>query len=473
MSSVVVVSGYAVMKAMVAIKAIATASAVGAAMAAVATVNAELLKKKRFEENKRWFRLSFDRTIAEVEARLKEVRFDKKLAAEALNDLKDIASQGIAKYNIEWFESQYHDKMCEKLSKTFSDKALEIKYQAQLWQEDLASMEKVQTNADNLIAQLENSAVGKETIKRASSKLERSKSEAFDLKERKENLEEALKLLARAKEEKTIIKSLGDDKLVEEKIERKSSKTESLKALIVSSIDKLEIIAAELGAPIKKERELAKEAQSLKADDRLKLIKDSLRVKLGSLRQARAWTDVYKDELKTLLAAGVINDKIKEEIRLALTQKIIDKKQFERLSHISAFDQNVLNEDVITLAGDLIEKLGYNRAKSEDSAAYFDLNDEGYKLLFAQNKEGDLAFRVIREVGSEKELKPNAYQLQRDQEVAAKWCGDFDRLKETLKDSGIVLTEKLRITPENQAVEYRLKPKQKIKKQKSGAELKI
>jgi hypothetical protein len=224
---------------------------------------------------------------------------------------------------------------------------------------------------------------------------------------------------------------------------------------------------------------------------RLRLIRDQVKITYGNLKENIAWTKTYKDSLAdlrnqlggyeeahTLIAKGETLEakkyieraeylKLQNEMRSFISEaeerKLLAQRKsrfIERIKeHLNDLGYSVAEEEEISLTKDM----------EEGTAVFFNTAWDGYKIMSKINSGGELVTRVVRSV-ADNEQKQNitAYQRQKDIEIARHWCGDYDRLTEKLQRDGIKMTAKLRKEPEEEPVICIVDTKKKRQERATG-----
>lgn len=214
-------------------------------------------------------------------------------------------------------------------------------------------------------------------------------------------------------------------------------------------------------------RELAPLASGARGEalpQRLVMIRDTVKVRYGRLKEAAAATAVYRGYLTGIVArlrALDGTDGLLERAELLVAQPVIAKDEYNRFAREAADHIAALREEELLLA-DMRERLiGLGYQVTDDEAGglahgrpvFFDTRWDEYKVLVRLGEGSELATRLVRVVGSEKErAEITSYQRQRDKEVAKNWCHDFDSFITGLEGKGYAFKSIMRMEPDEEDV---------------------
>lgn len=224
----------------------------------------------------------------------------------------------------------------------------------------------------------------------------------------------------------------------------------------------------------------------------LKILYDQSQLDFSNLQTKKIRTDIYKIQLELLkhnidnILKTVEKDaelkefypktlKIFQNIDDLIKQKFIEKEEFEklRLKFIEVYNsilkkieylqtQKLLQKNI----KETLEKIGYQIIDSlliekltKGEIIYIDIpySDE-YKVQLRLTEDNQIYFRLVKFTDS---LTPTSYEKQKDLEIAQKWCKDYDKILELLKENGIIIENIKRIEPEETEITYILKEEKK------------
>ncbi|MBF0344642.1 MAG: hypothetical protein HQL06_10485 [Nitrospirae bacterium] len=245
---------------------------------------------------------------------------------------------------------------------------------------------------------------------------------------------------------------------------------------------------------------LIKELNYKPNSQRLQLIRTSMKLYYGQIKELTANTNIFKDMLKKLLQQASKYEgfaDISPSIELLFMNRYVRKDQYDSsVAILSEFiidaEERMAKQKIILRLKENIESLGYpiltdkepetldnivlasdlfSRIESEQ-VVYLDTQWEDYKVLLRLNNYGELTTRLIRVVKTQKErqnLPTN--QRQKDREIAMKWCEVYDRFIEKLREDYPSLIQKLRKEPQDENLTYvvnkELLPSGRTSKQKT------
>lgn len=212
---------------------------------------------------------------------------------------------------------------------------------------------------------------------------------------------------------------------------------------------------------------------------RLEMIRNSLMLNYGMIKEKITWDMVYREEIleiqKKILSFPNFEIQ-KKTILNVLSKKYIEKTDFQiiqsEFEEISALKQQEdldrRNNAIIfkKLIGSLSE-LGYTLSindKTNDNylskalegkVVCLNTKWENYKVICTINAQGEILTRFVKVIGSEKEKENvSEYSRLKDIETGKKWCENFNEMVLDLQEKGIVLTNQLRIEPDGQPLQY-------------------
>lgn len=213
---------------------------------------------------------------------------------------------------------------------------------------------------------------------------------------------------------------------------------------------------------------LENEAQTCVDIERLKLIKEQIKLKYSGLKEEISWTIIYKEQLNAVkLELAELNTPAQyfEKIEKLLKQTIISKNNFtDLIQNINDFITSSSNEKIkksfIQKSSEILIEMGYSLITETDAnhidsgkIVYLDTKWTDYKIMIKTNENGELVTRLARETDvPDSAENQTVYQRQKDKEIAAKWCSDYDQYLNELKNHGIDYSVVLRKEPENEDV---------------------
>lgn len=249
----------------------------------------------------------------------------------------------------------------------------------------------------------------------------------------------------------------NDKQIIVEENNLKEKKQEILKKIenIYSKLKNINFDLAE------KNKHLIEEAREIEDLQRLEFILEELKfnyVKAKKLYVQNIQTEVLKSDLRVferaadetglknefnrLMQASVLN---KEEVdkfikKILEKQRQIIEKKTEKTSVLDSFMSKIRELGYSILEESTMEKLSEGEVVEIKTPF-----GEDYVLKIKYEND-TLAIRFVRYVEDEENL--SEYEKQKDIYIAKKWCSDFDKIKEFLKQKGIMLEDKKRIEPE-------------------------
>ncbi|MEO5357306.1 MAG: hypothetical protein H7844_08415 [Nitrospirae bacterium YQR-1] len=205
---------------------------------------------------------------------------------------------------------------------------------------------------------------------------------------------------------------------------------------------------------------------------RVKAVRDEVLLKYGKLKEEIAWTNVYKETIGELINEALkypANENTVSDASKLLNSKYISKDNYDSVSKIlSEFIIKAENKKsklaIAAKIGQTLRNLGYMVDENDETTVskldsgeivYFDTEQTDYKVMAKLSSEGELTTRLVRFVSSEDETKSiTTLEKQRDSEAAKKWCANFDKFLEKLKDDNIYSNVILRKEPEELEIMY-------------------
>jgi len=208
--------------------------------------------------------------------------------------------------------------------------------------------------------------------------------------------------------------------------------------------------------------------------ERLKIVFSSVKLEYDALKRMYLWTTVYKNELSLFLSKissiNTFNADLVKKINALISQKHIVKSEFKKVQQefqLYIKTSNERNELSIKLQENL-KYLGYTVSSnthsnnmtlyqqlSQGEIVYLDTDIEAYKIMVKLNKDMGFSIRFTKMVATQHEVDNiSSYQRQKDQENAKKWCNNYDKLCQLLKQHNINVHDKLRQEPETVDIAY-------------------
>ncbi|MBF0536752.1 MAG: hypothetical protein HQL03_00705 [Nitrospirae bacterium] len=228
---------------------------------------------------------------------------------------------------------------------------------------------------------------------------------------------------------------------------------------------------------------LIKELDDCPYPQRLQLIRTTMKLHYGQIKELTAYTNHFRDMLERLLHHASLYDGLADvspTIEALLSQRYISKEQYN--SGVALLTDFVIGaqgrasrQGLIRQLRDNIESLGYTLATGDktdssdvealasdlllriekEQVVYLDTQWNGYKVMLKLNKDAELTTRLVRVVQRQQESQDiTTNQRQRDMEIARKWCEDYDRFIEKLQQDHLFLGIRLRKEPQEQGILY-------------------
>ncbi len=213
---------------------------------------------------------------------------------------------------------------------------------------------------------------------------------------------------------------------------------------------------------------LLEEAAAGADDQRLSMLRDSICLKYGAVKDAAALTAIHTEVLQSLpdqvrnLPGG---PEVADMLEALLKQPAIGLEEFReglRKSHDLLFKSHE-EQALLARVRDTLETLGYatlsgvkgitEEGLQAGEVFFVDTPSEGYRVMLRLSPEGELLTRLVRMVASEDKRKNvSSYQRQKDLDVARRWCRDYDSLISGMEQQGVSCTVNLRKAPEEEEV---------------------
>ncbi len=230
----------------------------------------------------------------------------------------------------------------------------------------------------------------------------------------------------------------------------------------------------------------------------IKLLLDQVKIDLGRINTKKIRTNIYKLQLKSyinLLKGYLDTSQSEEDFRQTtyysqllkliqksedmLNEKYINKEDFYDLQNAIVallndiqkyFEYVQLKESIKKDLYETLDKLGYKlidtsimEKLANGELVYIDLPyDPDYKVQVKLTKDNRIYFRLVK---FSEYPQPTEYEKQKDYEIAKKWCQDYDKILNLLRQNGIFIETLQRLEPEQTEISYILKEKQQIQKQ--------
>jgi len=208
--------------------------------------------------------------------------------------------------------------------------------------------------------------------------------------------------------------------------------------------------------------------------ERLKIVFSSVKLEYDTLKRMHLWTTVYKDELNLFLhkitSITTFNADLVKKLNTLISQKNIIKSEFKKVQQEFQLYIKTSNErnELSTKLQENLEYLGYTVSSnthsnhmtlyqqlSQGEIVYLDTDMEAYKIMVKLNKDMGFSIRFTKMVATQHEVdNVSSYQRQKDQENAKKWCNNYDKLCQLLKQHNINVHDKLRQEPEAADISY-------------------
>lgn len=264
-----------------------------------------------------------------------------------------------------------------------------------------------------------------------------------------------------------IAQTIDISKLTEHKINITTSNSSLMSSLLLPDINRyyrwiegLDLEVAQKLQPLIEESHTNPHKQNL--------IRTEFQVQYGQLLKRIAESQIIHEELQILgnrLRGVPGSEHLLHRISLLMQDKYPDPRHYNTLQleandHIRSSQKTETKvKDVIPDILKILEHLGYSvKSNTLDLTVnlgeeiYLDTTQEQYKLKLQRRETGEILYRLIRVVPSEKETQSTIYQEQKDFETGKKWCRDYDTLTEELLKAGICQKATMRLEPEDEPV---------------------
>jgi len=219
---------------------------------------------------------------------------------------------------------------------------------------------------------------------------------------------------------------------------------------------------------------LEKQYTNSTSSERLKIVFSSVKLEYDSLKRMHLWTTVYKDELNLFLckisSITTFNADLVKKINTLMSQKNIVKSEFKKIQQEFQLYIKTSNErnELSTKLQENLKYLGYTVSSnthsdnitlyqqlSQGEIVYLDTDIDAYKIMIKLNKDMGFSIRFTKMVATQHEIdNVSSYQRQKDQENAKKWCNNYDKLCQLLKQHNINVHDKLRQEPDGVDISY-------------------
>lgn len=215
---------------------------------------------------------------------------------------------------------------------------------------------------------------------------------------------------------------------------------------------------------------LAAEAGSEGNVQSLQMMRDTIQLRYGKIKQRTAYSEVSRaalGKMATQLSLYRDTGEIVDEIKELIAEKYIDRKKYEALRQKAATRYLEIEESrqrALAISRNL-ERLGYATEGGDSDAiterlrlgeiVYLETQWPDYRIMLRLDPSGEMVTRVVRFVGSEREMEEvSDYQRQKDREVATRWCSDYDSFVSMLRAEGVGVDIVIRKSPENESILY-------------------
>lgn len=351
----------------------------------------------------------------------------------------------------------------EILLKSLNDKKGSIKRQLKTYSETLVKLKEEREKLQDLMNTEEEKgimATFAEDFKRIKVEIDKF-DKANTIAMKTSSINEGKDLFKTFYAEHNIGKSINLDNLVESKIVIKKKNDKK-----IQWIEEVEEYSSQLEFFNKEEllkiKHLIDEIKTPEVyEERVKLIRDNVKLKLHEVKEKYKKTLLYKNIIKSQIELLGSDDK--KPFVYLLDKQNITEAEFINIRHdieklISSRD-NVLDVNLKkTVANNLTEKLqkmGY-KVDTEDTdfdsvvgklidneEVFFDTEYNEYKIRVKINENNQLITGVLRFV-DEDNLESSSYSEQKEKELVSTWCGNYDKLLSYFSEIGIDLNVNLR-----------------------------
>lgn len=425
-----------------------------------------------------YFVAEFNKKVIDIKEFHYEETIGKKLREEKYKKIILETKELIAKYesikNIEEIKNELEklEKMIKESSskskteillKSLNDKKGSIKRQLKTYSETLVKLKEEREKLQDLMNTEEEKgimATFAEDFKRIKVEIDKF-DKANTIAMKTSSINEGKNLFKVFYAEHNIGKSINLDNLVESKIVIKKKNDKK-----IQWIEEIEEYSSQLEFFNKEEllkiKHLIDEIKTPEVyEERVKLIRDNVKLKLHEVKEKYKKTLLYKNIIKSQIELLGSDDK--KPFVYLLDKQNITEAEFINIRHdieklISSRD-NVLDVNLKkTVANNLTEKLqkmGY-KVDTEDTdfdsvvgklidneEVFFDTEYNEYKIRVKINENNQLITGVLRFV-DEDNLESSSYSEQKEKELVSTWCGNYDKLLSYFSEIGIDLNVNLR-----------------------------
>lgn len=514
MSSVVVVGGVAGATGALAIFGVI----VGGVIAGVAITNYvnnkideadEKKVQESFENNKEYLKNQFETAKINLseEIDIIDEEFKNELIFE-INKIDKVSEKLLKKYTLNEFRSVEHERFINSSILQFNEEIYKIRQKIELKRLDILENKAFLSNKITQIIKQFNELPKdlpdsfKNDFEDLKEKFNEIKAISL-LKEQSESLIKFEKSFNRLLKEYNLAQNINISNIEEQKLSLSpiDENIIKIKEEIYTFSNKIKNLDEEVFSEL---NILIEETNESKYEQRLAIIMDQIKLKYGKLKEQIAETNVYKYNLVKLM--GVISnfrgsEELLNQITSLLLNKYIDKNNFDelsrRLNEFVAHSQNTelikaKKSEFIGKVKNTLEGLGYgvidDTQEKQDiipklekgEIVYLDTEWKEYKIMLKIDEKSQIATRMVKFVSSEDEkTNVSTYQRQKDAEITKKWCKDYDRFLENMKDQGVNLDIKVRKEVEEEPVMYivdktvKLENIQKTEKKNLDGEMRV
>ncbi len=213
---------------------------------------------------------------------------------------------------------------------------------------------------------------------------------------------------------------------------------------------------------------LVAEAKCGAVRSRLELIRTQVKTVYGQVKECAVLTDRFKQDIREFLpmmqaAQGAEDLCLRMED--LLTARVITRETYSAIytgvksvfmEQSEAIESAIFAEKVSrTLQGMGYTLIGEDGAELELGKPHvMDTPFDGYRMRVKVGKDGTIATRLVRVVGSEAEkVSVSEYQKQADIEAGKKFCGSLEKFYKALEAEGITTDTVLRKEPEEEPLD--------------------
>ena len=192
---------------------------------------------------------------------------------------------------------------------------------------------------------------------------------------------------------------------------------------------------------------------------------------LNKEKEEKRNTALYKSYINTFV--HIINDKnFKNQIKKIIEKDLISKEEFEKIKEeaLNIIEKESKKRQEEKVKEEIINQLliqGYVVEDEHSQILYIDTEDKNYKVMM-KIKDGKITSKFVKLV-DKKDYKPSEYERIKDKEKMKKWCSDFDKLKEKLKEKGIIINDLRSVYELEENINYVYSQEVKKLKKEKGA----